>query len=67
MGQDNDWSQSTQVYERHILFGKVTHLVDKGKAADMIYHDFSKVFDTLSHSTFPEELAAYVLTGWMLC
>ena len=27
----------------------VTHLVDEGKAVDVVYLDFSKAFDTVSH------------------
>ena len=28
----------------------VTRLVDEGKAVDVVYLDFSKAFDTVSHS-----------------
>ena len=28
----------------------VTHLVDEGKAVDVVYLDFSKAFDTVSYS-----------------
>ncbi|GAB0176192.1 mitochondrial enolase superfamily member 1 [Grus japonensis] len=43
------------------FYGKVTHLVDEGKAVDVIYLDFSKAFDTISHSIFLEKLAAHGL------
>ncbi|KAK4832295.1 hypothetical protein QYF61_021694 [Mycteria americana] len=42
---------------------KVTHLVDKGKAVDVFYLDFSKAFDTVSHSIHLEKLAAHGLDG----
>ena len=33
-----------------IFYDKVTRLVDEGKAVDVVYLDFSKAFDTISHS-----------------
>ncbi|PKU41780.1 rna-directed dna polymerase from mobile element jockey-like [Limosa lapponica baueri] len=48
------------------LSDKVTHLVDEGKAVDVVYLDFSKSFDTISHSILLEKLAAHVLDGHTL-
>ena len=32
------------------FYDKITHPVDEGKAVDVVYLDFSKAFDTISHS-----------------
>jgi len=45
----------------------VTHLVDEGKAVDVIYLDFSKTFDTVPHSILLEKLAAHGLDRCTLC
>lgn len=46
---------------------KVTHLADEGKAVDAVYLDFSKAFQTFSHSILPETLAAYGLDKCTPC
>ncbi|GAB0177888.1 mitochondrial enolase superfamily member 1 [Grus japonensis] len=43
------------------IYDKVTHLVDERKAVDVVYPDFSKAFDTISHSILLEVLAAHSL------
>lgn len=39
--------------------------MDEGEAADIIYLDFSKVFDTISHTILLEKLAAHGLDVYL--
>ncbi|GAB0182823.1 mitochondrial enolase superfamily member 1 [Grus japonensis] len=48
------------------FYDKVTCLVDEGKTVDVVYLDFSKAFDTVSHSMLLENLAAHGLDGCTL-
>jgi len=45
------------------FYDNVTCLVDEGEAVDVICLDFSKAFDTISHSILLEKLAAHGLDG----
>ena len=44
----------------------VTRLVDEGKAVDVVYLDFSKAFDTVSHRLLLGILAARGLNRYTL-
>ncbi|PKU29846.1 rna-directed dna polymerase from mobile element jockey-like [Limosa lapponica baueri] len=45
------------------FYDKVTCLVEDGKAVDVLYLNFYKAFDTVSHSILLEKLAAHGLDG----
>jgi len=45
------------------FYDKVTRLVDEGKAVDIVYLDFCKAFDTVSHSILLGKMAAHGLDG----
>ncbi|CAM5167297.1 unnamed protein product [Natator depressus] len=42
---------------------EITGSVDEGKAVDMLFLEFSKAFDTVSHSILVSKLKKYVLAG----
>ncbi|TRZ16346.1 hypothetical protein HGM15179_010768 [Zosterops borbonicus] len=46
---------------------RVTHLLDEGKAVDGAYLDFSKAFQTVSHSIIPEKLSCHGLDNFTCC
>ena len=48
------------------FYDKMTHLVDEGKAVNVVYLDFSKAFDTVPHNIPVEKLAAHGLDGHTL-
>jgi len=49
------------------FYDQLTHLMDEGKAVDVVYLDFSKAFEAVSHRILLEKLAVHGLDRYTAC
>ncbi|CAM4547361.1 unnamed protein product [Caretta caretta] len=48
------------------FYDEITGSVDEGKAVDVLFLDFSKALDTVSHSIFASKLKKYGMDEWTI-
>ena len=72
--QQGDQDLPAWIHERQVLltnvisfYDRVICLVDEGKTVDVVYMDFCKAFDTISHSILLEKMSARGLDSYPLC
>jgi len=63
MGQSAQLQQGQILPDQPVFYVHIIESMEKGRASDVIYLDFSKAFDAIPHNILLFKLLRYVFNG----